>query len=112
MAKILIIDDEENIRKTLREILQDESYEVVLAESAAKGLVQVREERPDVVLLDIRLPDGDGVELLERIKKGETDCEVVMISGHATIDAAIRSIKLGAYHFLQKPLTLIDVKQT
>ena len=111
MFKILIIDDEENIRKTLCEIMNDESYSVVVAEDGEVGLKLFREENPDVVLLDIQLPKKDGLSVLEEIKAQKTGSEVIMISGHGTIDSAVKAIKLGAYHFLQKPLSMIEVKQ-
>jgi two-component system, NtrC family, nitrogen regulation response regulator NtrX len=111
MPKILIIDDEENIRKTLREIMEDESYSVVIAEDGEQGLKLFRDEEPDVVLLDIQLPKKDGLTILEEIKALKTGREVIMISGHGTIEAAVKAIKLGAYHFLQKPLSMIEVKQ-
>jgi two-component system nitrogen regulation response regulator NtrX len=111
MIKVLIIDDEENIRKTLREIMEDESYSVVVAEDGEIGLKLFRDQEPDIVLLDIQLPKKDGLAVLEEIKAQKTGCEVIMISGHGTIDAAVKAIKLGAYHFLQKPLSMIEVKQ-
>jgi two-component system, NtrC family, nitrogen regulation response regulator NtrX len=111
MAKILIIDDEENIRKTLREIMEDDLYSVVTAEDGEHGLKLFREEEPDVVLLDIQLPKKDGLAVLEEIKALKTGCEVIMISGHGTIESAVKAIKLGAYHFLQKPLSMIEVRQ-
>jgi two-component system nitrogen regulation response regulator NtrX len=111
MAKILIIDDEENIRKTIREIMEDDLYSVVTAEDGEQGLKLFRYEDPDIVLLDIQLPKKDGLTVLEEIKVHKTGCEVIMISGHGTIESAVKAIKLGAYHFLQKPLSMIEVKQ-
>jgi two-component system, NtrC family, nitrogen regulation response regulator NtrX len=111
MAKILIIDDEENIRKTIREIMEDDLYSVVAAEDGEQGLRLFRDEDPDIVLLDIQLPKKDGLTVLEEIKAYKTGCEVIMISGHGTIESAVKAIKLGAYHFLQKPLSMIEVKQ-
>jgi two-component system nitrogen regulation response regulator NtrX len=111
MARILVVDDEENIRKTLSEILSDESHEVLLAEDGAAGLRVFTEERPDAVLLDIKMPKKDGLELLRDIKATGIDSEVIMISGHGTIEAAVTAIKLGAYYFIQKPLSLMEVKQ-
>jgi two-component system nitrogen regulation response regulator NtrX len=111
MAKILIIDDEENIRKTIREIMEDDLYSVVTAEDGEQGLKLFRDEDPDIVLLDIQLPIKDGLTVLEEIKVHKTGCEVIMISGHGTIESAVKAIKLGAYHFLQKPLSMIEVKQ-
>jgi two-component system nitrogen regulation response regulator NtrX len=111
MAKILIIDDEENIRKTIKEIMEDELYSVVTAEDGEQGLKLFRDEEPDVVLLDIQLPKKDGLVVLGEIKAQKTGCEVIMISGHGTIESAVKAIKLGAYHFLQKPLSMIEVRQ-
>lgn len=111
MAKILVIDDEENIRKTLKEILEDESYEVLCAEDGEQGVKIFKEEYPDIILVDILMPKKDGLEVLKEIKERKVACEVIMISGHGTIESAVQAIKLGAYHFLQKPLSLIEVKQ-
>jgi two-component system nitrogen regulation response regulator NtrX len=111
MATILIIDDEENIRKTVREILEDEEHEVLVAEDGEQGIRRFREEAPDVVLLDIQMPKKDGMEILSEIKESRIDCEVIMISGHGTIELAVSAIKQGAYHFLQKPLSMIEVRQ-
>ena len=111
MPKILIIDDEENIRKTLREILEDEGHDVLLADDGETGMRLFREETPDVVLLDIQMPRKDGLEVLAEIKESRIDCEVIMVSGHGTIEIAVTAIKQGAYHFLQKPLAMIEVKQ-
>jgi two-component system, NtrC family, nitrogen regulation response regulator NtrX len=112
MARILIIDDEENIRKTLKDILEDEAHQVLLAEEGESGLALFREEKPDVVLLDIKMPGKEGLEILEIMKKSGVDSEIIMISGHATIEAAVKAIKMGAYHFIQKPLSLIEIKQS
>ncbi|MFH0919369.1 MAG: sigma-54 dependent transcriptional regulator [Fibrobacterota bacterium] len=112
MSKILIIDDEENIRKTLKEIMEDEAHIALTAEDGAQGLKVFKEEKPDVILLDIKMPGRDGLLILEDIKKSGQDCEVIMISGHASIDAAVKAVKTGAYHFIQKPLSLIEVKQS
>ncbi|MBL8027475.1 MAG: sigma-54-dependent Fis family transcriptional regulator [Fibrobacteres bacterium] len=112
MAKILIIDDEINIRKSLSEIMSDESHECITAATGNEGLSSFSEFRPDVVLLDVRLPDTDGIEVLKKIKASGLDVEVIMISGHATIESAVKAVKIGAYHFIQKPLSLIEVKQS
>jgi two-component system, NtrC family, nitrogen regulation response regulator NtrX len=111
MAKVLIVDDEANIGKTLREILEDEAYHVLCAEDGETALALIREEGPDVILLDIQMPKKDGLAVLQEIKNAKIDAEVIMISGHGTIEAAVKAIKLGAYHFLQKPLSMIEVKQ-
>ena len=111
MAKILVVDDEENIRKTLKEILEDEGHNVSCADDGEQGLRAFIEDGADVVLMDIQMPKKDGLMLLSEIKGQPVDCEVVMISGHGTIEAAVKAIKAGAYHFLQKPLSMIEVKQ-
>ncbi len=111
MSKILVVDDEENIRKTLAEILTDEGHDVMLAEDGEQGLRCFIEDGADVVLVDIQMPKKDGLTLLTDLKGQAQYCEVVMISGHGTIESAVRAIKASAYHFLQKPLSMIEVKQ-
>src|SRR5215813_11757004 len=116
MPSILVVDDERTIRDTLRGILEEEGYKVVVAESAEACLEQLKRRACSVVLLDIWLPGMDGLDALERIRQtaAESAPEVVMISGHATIETAVRATKLGAFDFLEKPLsidkTLIVIK--
>jgi len=105
MAKILIIDDERAIRNALREILEYENYQVDEAEDGPKGLEWVARESYDVILCDIKMPQMDGIEVLENIQK-TTDTPVVMISGHGTIETAVEAIRKGAYDFIAKPLDL------
>lgn len=106
MTKILVIDDERSIRNSMKDILQYEGYEVVLAENGMEGLVSVKSEKPDVVFCDIKMPKMEGIEVLERIKEFSADTPVIMISGHGTIDTAIKAIRKGAYDFIEKPLDL------
>ena len=106
MTKILVIDDERRIRNSMKDILQYEGYEVVLAENGMEGLVSVKSEKPDVVFCDIKMPKMEGIEVLERIKEFSADTPVIMISGHGTIDTAIEAIRKGAYDFIEKPLDL------
>src|SRR5215470_6064946 len=106
MPSILVVDDERDIRETLRGILEEEGYQVVLAESGEAGLDQLHRRACDVVLLDIWLPGIDGLETLQRIRHEEAAPEVVMISGHGSIETAVRATKLGAFDFLEKPLSL------
>ena len=106
MTKILVIDDERSIRNSMKDILQYEGYEVVLAENGMEGLVSVKSEKPDVVFCDIKMPKMEGIEVLERIKEFSADTPVIMISGHGTIDTAIEAIWKGAYDFIEKPLDL------
>ncbi len=108
-ATVLIVDDEESILDTLSGILEDEGYEVITASSAESALAQFREFSPEVVLLDVWLPGMDGIEILKRIKEGNNFASVIMISGHSNIDTAVNAIKLGAYDFLEKPLSLEKV---
>jgi two-component system nitrogen regulation response regulator NtrX len=115
MHKILIVDDETGIRESLQGVLADEGYEAATAESGEECLKLLRREHGyEVVLLDIWLPAMDGLETLERIREMDNPPEVIMISGHGTIETAVRATKLGAYDFLEKPLsidkTLILVK--
>lgn len=104
--RILIIDDERAIRNSLGEILSDEGYSVETAEDGAKGLEMAVKGRFDVVFCDIKMPEMDGVEVLEKLQQEGVDSSVVMISGHGDIDTAVECIKKGAYDFIQKPLDL------
>src|SRR5690349_5280023 len=106
MPKVLIVDDEAAIRESLRGILEDESYSVADAASGEAALEQLQHKSADVVLLDIWLPGIDGLETLEEIRKLNSPPEVVIISGHGTIETAVRATKLGAFDFLEKPLSI------
>ncbi|MEI8158042.1 MAG: response regulator [Burkholderiales bacterium] len=107
MANILVVDDEHGIRDLLWEILNDEGHNVELAENAAQARAARLRERPDLVLLDIWMPDTDGVTLLkEWSSSGALTMPVIMMSGHATIDTAVEATKIGALAFLEKPITL------
>ncbi|APG27613.1 Fis family transcriptional regulator [Syntrophotalea acetylenivorans] len=109
MKSILVIDDEQSIRESLKGILQDEGYRAVFAESGEEGLTQVREETPDLILLDIWLPGIDGLETLRLIREDFPEQLVIMMSGHGTIETAVKATKLGAYDFIEKPLSLEKV---
>ena len=107
MANILVVDDELGIRDLLSEILNDEGHQVELAENAAQARAARALARPDLVLLDIWMPDTDGVTLLkEWSSTGLLTMPVIMMSGHATIDTAVEATKIGAMAFLEKPITL------
>ncbi len=107
MANILVVDDELGIRDLLWEILNDEGHSVELAENAAQARAARQKERPDLVLLDIWMPDTDGVTLLkEWSSAGVLTMPVIMMSGHATIDTAVEATKIGALAFLEKPITM------
>lgn len=102
--KILVIDDEKSIRESISMILEYENYSVVLAESGIDGLNRFNENKYDAVLLDVRMPGLDGLEVLQLIKERNNDVPVIMISGHGTIETAVESTRKGAYDFLEKPL--------
>ena len=107
MANILVVDDEHGIRDLLWEILNDGGHQVELAENAAQARAARLRERPDLVLLDIWMPDTDGVTLLkEWSATGLLTMPVIMMSGHATIDTAVEATKIGALAFLEKPITM------
>ncbi len=106
MSNILVVDDERDIRESLRGILEEEGYHVLLAESGEAGLEQLKKKNCELVLLDIWLKGMDGLDALERIKQIENGPEVIMISGHGTIETAVKATKLGAFDFLEKPLSL------
>ena len=115
MSKLLIIDDERGIRNTLREILADEGHEVDVAENGKQGLEMARSKAYDLIYCDIKMPEMDGMELLEKIVESRKskveseesiDCPVVMISGHGDVETAVQALKMGAYDFLLKPLDL------
>jgi two-component system nitrogen regulation response regulator NtrX len=114
MHNILIVDDEASIRRSLKGVLEDEGYAALQAESGESCLETLRKHAFDVVLLDVWLPGIDGLETLGKIRELDNAPEVIMISGHGTIETAVRATKLGAYDFLEKPLsidkTLILVK--
>ena len=103
---ILIIDDEESIRETLAGVLKDDGYDVVTAASGQAGLDMLQEAQPALALLDIAMPGMDGIETLRRFKDVRPDIPVIMISGHGTIETAVRTTKMGAYDFIEKPLSL------
>jgi DNA-binding NtrC family response regulator len=107
MANILVVDDELGIRDLLFEILNDEGHQVELAENAAQARQARAQQRPDLVLLDIWMPDTDGVSLLkEWSSAGQLDMPVIMMSGHATIETAVEATRIGALAFLEKPITM------
>lgn len=112
MAEILIIDDEKSIRETLKEILEYEKHSVSIAEDGKKGLDKIREKEFDLIFCDIKMPEMDGMDLLERIELLGIESPIVMISGHANIETAVDSLKKGAFDFLEKPLDLNRVLVT
>ncbi|MGR8948585.1 MAG: sigma-54-dependent transcriptional regulator [Gammaproteobacteria bacterium] len=112
-SHILVVDDEPDIRSLLKEILEDEGFEVRAAENAEEARVARRERRPDLVLLDIWMPDTDGITLLkEWAQNQEIDMPVVMMSGHGTVETAVEATRLGAYDFIEKPLSIAKLLLT
>jgi two-component system, NtrC family, nitrogen regulation response regulator NtrX len=104
-GSILVVDDEPDIRQIVQEILEDEDYVITTAENAAAARTAYNEHRPDLVLLDIWMPDTDGITLLKEWSRDHTlPVPVVMMSGHGTVETAVEAIRLGAYDFIEKPL--------
>ena len=110
--RILVIDDEKAIRETLAEVLADEGYAVTATESGEEGLKRLREEAFDLAFLDVWLRDRDGLSVLEAADGRLSEIPVVMISGHANVETAVKAVRLGAYDFLEKPLSLERVVLT
>jgi len=104
---ILVVDDEQDIRQLVSEILADEGYEVAMAENATEARKQKSQRAPNLILLDIWMPDCDGITLLrEWVAEDDSLCPVIMMSGHASVESAVEATRLGAYDFLEKPLSL------
>ncbi len=103
MTKILIVDDERSIRKTLREILEFEKYEVDEAGDGMECLAKFKRQKFDIVILDIKMPNLDGMETLDRLQQMSPETPIIMISGHANIDTAVEAVKMGAFDFVSKP---------
>ncbi|MDQ1238706.1 MAG: UDP-3-O-[3-hydroxymyristoyl] N-acetylglucosamine deacetylase [Thermodesulfobacteriota bacterium] len=108
-GRILVVDDQEQILESLNAILSDESHEVICARDGQEALHIVQSDAPDLVFLDIWIPGIDGLQTLKAIKRIDPNCAVVMMSGHGTIETAVKAIKLGATDYLEKPLNLEDV---
>lgn len=103
-GKILLVDDEEGIRKVLSISLADSGYQVLTAENGERALEQFRQEQPEIVLTDIKMPGMDGIELLRKIKAQNADAEVIMITGHGDMDLAVKSLQSDAADFITKPI--------
>jgi two-component system nitrogen regulation response regulator NtrX len=112
-SHILVVDDEPDIRALVGDILADENYSVATAEDAATARAALRDRRPDLILLDIWMPDLDGISLLKEWSQGSGPaCPVIMMSGHGTVETAVEATRLGAYDFLEKPLSLAKLLLT
>jgi len=103
MAKILVVEDEKSIQRVLKDILENEGYEVDQAYDGVEGIKKIRENEYDVVLCDIKMPKKDGLEVLQETKKIKPDLPFVMISGHGDLPTAVESMRMGAYDYIQKP---------
>ncbi len=103
MARILIVDDDKSIRKTLRDILEFEKYEIDEAADGLECIVKIKQSSFDVIIMDVKMPRMDGMEAIEKIQNISPDTPVVMISGHGNIDTAVEAVKKGAFDFIQKP---------
>src|ERR671919_1591974 len=106
MSSILIVDDEPGVRSALSGVLRDEGYDVDAVDSGEAALERLGRQPYDVVVLDIWLPGMDGLATLARMRERQVDAEVVIISGHGSVEAAVRAIKMGAFDFVEKPLSL------
>ena len=112
-SRVLVVDDEADIRILIDEILSDEGYEVTVAGNASEARAARDDDSFDLVLLDIWMPDTDGISLLREWKEpGDLDCPVVMMSGHGTVDTAVEATRLGAFDFVEKPLSLAKLLRT
>jgi DNA-binding NtrC family response regulator len=109
--KILVVDDEPHIRKVLQELLETEGYETRTADSGFSALSVVRDFSPHIVFLDIRMPEMDGFQCLRRIKAAGSGAEVVIISGFATPEMARRSLEIGAFDYIGKPLSFSHIRE-
>ena len=109
MAKVLIIDDEPGVLSSLADVLADEGHQTLQAKNGVDGLAMYRQERPDLVFLDIWLPDRDGLEVLYALREIDPGATVLMISGHGTVSTAVKAIKMGAFDYLEKPLSYKQV---
>jgi len=106
---VLIADDEPLIRKSIETVLRDEGFEVTTAGSGAEAWTTFQDDRPDVVLLDLVLGDADGLELLRRMRGLVSDCKVILISAHGSIESAVTAMKLGGYDFIRKPFEIEEI---
>ncbi|MBI5188422.1 MAG: response regulator [Nitrospirae bacterium] len=104
-GKILVIDDEDIITESCHRALTPEGYEVKMAKNGVDGLKMFENEPFDLVLVDIKMPDIDGIEVLRKVKEGWPDTEVIMITEYGTVATAVSAIKLGAYDYIEKPFT-------
>lgn len=109
--KILVLDDEEIVRVSCKKCLTPEGYDVDVAANGVEGLAMTENNRYDVILTDLKMPDMDGMEFLARVKERHPDTKVIMITGYSTVEHAVKAMRMGAYNYIEKPFTpdaLID----
>lgn len=109
--KILVLDDEEIVRVSCQKCLTPEGYDVDVAANGVEGLAMTENNRYDVILTDLKMPDMDGMEFLARVKERHPDTKVIMITGYSTVEHAVKAMRMGAYNYIEKPFTpdaLID----
>lgn len=109
--KILVLDDEEIVRVSCKKCLTPEGYDVDVAANGVEGLAMTENNRYDVILTDLKMPDMDGIEFLARVKERHPDTKVIMITGYSTVEHAVKAMRKGAYNYIEKPFTpdaLID----
>src|SRR5262245_13036052 len=111
MATLLVIDDEENILYAFRANFREPAYTLLTAGSAAEGVAMLRRHRPDVVILDVHLPDSSGLATFEQVREADARIPVILITGHGTTELAIEAMKRGAYEYLHKPLELPQLRE-
>jgi len=104
--KVLVVDDEERVVQSIAGVLEDEGFQVASAKSGKEAIEIFQQEKPDLALVDIWMPGMDGMEVLKILKGISPGCQVIMISGHATISTAMTAVKLGAFDFIEKPVSL------
>jgi DNA-binding response OmpR family regulator len=109
-TNVLLVDDEERFLKTTKTLLDKEECAVITAADGWQGLDQLKTQRIDVVVLDVKMPGIDGIEVLRRVKELHPLVEVIMLTGHSTLDTAIRGLKLGAFDYLTKPCDINELK--
>lgn len=109
--KILVLDDEEIVRVSCKKCLTPEGYDVDVAANGVEGLAMIENNRYDVILTDLKMPDMDGMEFLAKVKERHPDTKVIMITGYSTVEHAVKAMRMGAYNYIEKPFTpdaLID----
>jgi PAS domain S-box-containing protein len=111
-GRLLIIDDEETLCYFLKESLEEKGYHAVAVHTAREGLEQAAKQEADLVLLDLKLPDGEGLDVLREIRKYNADLPVIVLTGHAAVESAVRAMKLGAYDYLEKPINLAQLSSS